>query len=250
VFSFIHRHPLLHRGRLGAIMLLASAAVVTAFVQDAVGDPSGHSGTAAPPAGTVALCKAMGLSCAGHWITVAGHRTYALASAFTIDGRGHLVSLSGRVKAHAAALGELRNEGTNLCMSSYGTQTSGDPARQAACNGSANQTWWLSGQGINGYEIHNTGDGWCLTNKLGATSSGNPQTMWPCPGTANYKEEYAFSGGAGTPLTFYPRTPNLSNNGYAVSSGGDTTVGSTVAEYPANRSANQQWSGPISCGGC
>jgi hypothetical protein len=239
-----------HTRQTGAVLLLATAVGATVFVRTALGHGSGKGDSSAPPASTAALCKAMRISCAGHWTTVNGHRTYALATRFTIDGHGRLAPASRQPQAHAASLGQLRNEGSNLCMSSYGTHTSGDPAYQAACNNSNNQTWWLSSQGINGYEIHNTGDGWCLTNRSGAAYDGNWQTMWPCPGTANYKEEYAYSGGGGVPLTFYPRTQNLTNNGYAVSSGGNNNPGSVVAEYAANRSANQQWSGPITCGGC
>lgn len=235
---------LFHTKRAASVLVLAVAVGVTAFVQTAFGHGSGTAGSSAPPDGTVTLCKSMGISCAGHWATVAGHRTYALAARFTIDGRGRLTPT-----AHAASsIGVLTNKGSGLCLSSYGTHTSGDPAYQAACNNSNNQTWWLSSQGIYGYEVHNTGDGWCLTNRGGAAYDGNWQTMWPCPSSQNYKEEYSYSSAGG--ITFYPRTANLQNNGYAVSSGGNNSPGSVVAEYAANRSANQTWAGTISCGGC
>jgi hypothetical protein len=153
-------------------------------------------------------------------------------------------------RAHAAWQGELKNEGSGLCMSSLGTHTDGAAAVQYSCDGSLNQTWYLSSLSIYGDYLVNSGDRWCLTNKGGAESNGNIQTMWPCPGGAVYQELYAFGGGGGIPITFFPRDSSYKNNGYALTSRGVTTSGSHVEEWAADRGASQQWSGPIAEIGC
>jgi hypothetical protein len=138
----------------------------------------------------------------------------------------------------------MRNEGTGLCMSSLGTRTAGTVALQEVCNGSNNQYWYGEGH-IGGIYLKNNADGWCLTNRYGAATAYNYQTMWPC-GAPYYKQTYLTSGGGpGGSFKMAALKSNLYPNGYCVTSNGDTRVGSPIVEQPCNTSPNQYWSGPI-----
>ncbi len=149
-------------------------------------------------------------------------------------------------QAASAFLGEMKNEGTGLCMTSLGTHTKGAPAEQWTCNGSVNQQWISSTEPFGGNLLINEGDGWCLNNRAGGASNNNNQIMWRCPGTPVFNMEYLTSGGG--PNGSFKMAADGSNfkpNGYCVTSDGNKTVGSSVNEFSCNSSPNQYWSGPV-----
>lgn len=202
-------------------------------------DVSGHTvGNAGRvPATARALCTRFRISCSGHWVG----KAYVLATPFMVGARGRI--------AAAVDWGKMQNEGTRLCMSSFGTHSRGAPAHQWYCNNSGNEYWYLGAIGFAGFQVINGhGDGWCLTNRHGAAYNGNLQTMWPCPSGAVNTELYGLGGGQGIPIHLYPRTRSYRNNGYAVTSEGNRRAGSDIEEWRANpRAPNQQWSGPVRC---
>jgi hypothetical protein len=145
-----------------------------------------------------------------------------------------------------AFTGEMKNEGSGLCMSSNGTHTNGMSAEQESCNGSANQSWVATTEALGGVQVSNDGDHWCLTNAQGAAFDGNAQTMWPCSPGIYFKDQYVPSGGGpGGGFKLAADATNLTPNGYCVTSNGATSINSGVVEHSCNTSPNQYWSGPV-----
>jgi hypothetical protein len=156
-----------------------------------------------------------------------------------------LVSLA--VPAFAQASGLLYNEGSGLCMSSYGTQTNGDPAHQYGCAYVNNQSW-SAHQVFSAYDITNWGDGKCLNNRGGSNTDGNIETMWTCDndlGTfqVDYKQSYWFI--VDRYHTSYQMIetlkPDQTPSGYCLTSNGDQTWGSYIYTHTCDSSLNQAW---------
>jgi len=151
---------------------------------------------------------------------------------------------NGAIVAHAASLGQMRDLGTKLCMSSLGNKADGAVVRQEACNGSNNQ-YWFGTSVLGGLNLQNMTTDHCLNNAGGAATSGNPQTLWPCNGAWKITYKYAYFAGTSGGIHLAVSNSALNPNGYCISSNGNTHVGSPVVEEPCNKSANQMFSGPI-----
>jgi hypothetical protein len=147
----------------------------------------------------------------------------------------------------AQAAGLLKNGGSGLCMSSYGTQTNGAPAYQYSCGQVNNQTW-TAAPIFSAQDITNWGDGKCLNNRGGSNTDGNIETMWTCDNSlgldqVDFKQSYWFI--VDRYHTSYwmieTLTPSQTPSGYCLSSYGDHSVGSYIYTYTCNDSLNQAW---------
>ena len=144
--------------------------------------------------------------------------------------------------------GEMKNLGTGLCMTSRGSQTAGTPIVQWPCNGSANQEWTAETQALGGYILVNEGSSrgdrkWCLNERGGVAYKYNTLVMWPC-NSGPYNDRFYGSPGPQGGFKMALDARDLKSNGYCVTSGGNTHVGSTVFEWPCNYGPNQYWSQP------